>query len=212
VGAPRHARSAVEARVLVTERLAPLRVGEHVVHQICIPYHWAHGSGLTTGDSANDLFGITLDPNVLIQESKVGACDIRARAAADGGGAAALRRGPPSPARHRDDTGPHPPPQGPAVIPSRTASSDRSPTWPPTRPRRATAARRLLHRHVDLHRLQGVRGRVQGVERRAVGRHGLLGMSYDNTGALGANAWRHVPSSSSGHPRSPAAVPATCAG
>jgi formate dehydrogenase major subunit len=64
--------------VLVTERLVPLRVGEHVVHQICIPYHWAHGSGLTTGDSANDLFGITLDPNVLIQESKVGACDIRA--------------------------------------------------------------------------------------------------------------------------------------
>jgi formate dehydrogenase major subunit len=71
------ARSAVEARVLVTERLAPLRVDGHVVHQICIPYHWAQGSGLTTGDSANDLFGITLDPNVLIQESKVGACDIR---------------------------------------------------------------------------------------------------------------------------------------
>ena len=33
--------------------------------------------GLVTGDSANDLFGITLDPNVLIQESKVGTCDIR---------------------------------------------------------------------------------------------------------------------------------------
>ncbi|MGC4815816.1 hypothetical protein ACLQ29_35445, partial [Micromonospora sp. DT228] len=28
-------------------------------------------------DSANDLFGISLDPNVLIQESKVGTCDVR---------------------------------------------------------------------------------------------------------------------------------------
>jgi formate dehydrogenase major subunit len=71
------ARAAVEARVLVTERLAPLRVADRVVHQICIPYHWGQGGALTTGDAANDLFGITLDPNVHIQESKVGACDIR---------------------------------------------------------------------------------------------------------------------------------------
>jgi formate dehydrogenase major subunit len=32
---------------------------------------------LVTGDSANDLLGITVDPNVLIQESKVGTCDVR---------------------------------------------------------------------------------------------------------------------------------------
>ena len=70
-------RSAVEARVLVTDRLAPLRVGGRVLHQICIPYHWGHGGGLTAGDSANDLVGITLDPNVHIQETKAGACDIR---------------------------------------------------------------------------------------------------------------------------------------
>ncbi len=72
------ARSAVEARVLVTDRLAPLRLGDRSVHQICVPYHWGQGGGLTTGDAANDLVGITLDPNVHIQESKVGACDIRA--------------------------------------------------------------------------------------------------------------------------------------
>jgi formate dehydrogenase major subunit len=71
------ARSAVEARVLVTDRLVPLRVAGRTVHQVCIPYHWGQGGGLTTGDAANDLFGITLDPNVHIQESKVGACDIR---------------------------------------------------------------------------------------------------------------------------------------
>jgi formate dehydrogenase major subunit len=33
---------------------------------------------MVTGDSANDLFGISLDPNVLIQETKVGTCDVRA--------------------------------------------------------------------------------------------------------------------------------------
>jgi formate dehydrogenase major subunit len=69
-------RAAVEARVMVTARLRPLRIDGRVIHQIWLPYHWG-GSGLTTGDSANDLFGITLDPNVLIQESKVGTCDIR---------------------------------------------------------------------------------------------------------------------------------------
>jgi formate dehydrogenase major subunit len=29
------------------------------------------------GDSTNDLFGVALDPNVLIQESKVATCDVR---------------------------------------------------------------------------------------------------------------------------------------
>jgi len=70
------ARSAVEGRVLVTERLRPLRVEGRTVHQVWLPYHWGSG-GLVTGDSTNDLFGISLDPNVLIQESKVGTCDVR---------------------------------------------------------------------------------------------------------------------------------------
>ncbi len=70
------ARSAIEARVLVTDRLRPLRVEGRTVHQVWLPYHWGSG-GLVSGDSANDLFGITLDPNVLIQESKVGTCDVR---------------------------------------------------------------------------------------------------------------------------------------
>jgi formate dehydrogenase major subunit len=70
------ARSAVEGQVLVTDRLRPLRVEGRTIHQVWLPYHWG-GTGLTVGDSANDLFGVTLDPNVLIQESKVGTCDIR---------------------------------------------------------------------------------------------------------------------------------------
>ncbi len=70
------ARAAIEARVMVTERLTPLRVEGHTIHQIWLPYHWG-GEGLVTGDAANDLVGMTLDPNVLIQESKVGTCDIQ---------------------------------------------------------------------------------------------------------------------------------------
>ena len=62
--------------MLVTDRLTPLRIDDRIVHQIWMPYHWG-GEGLVTGDSANDLIGITLDPNVLIQESKVGTCDIQ---------------------------------------------------------------------------------------------------------------------------------------
>ena len=72
------ARTAVEARVLVTERMSPLTVAGRTVHQIGLPYHWGVGrEAVVTGDSANDLFGVTLDPNVHIQESKVASCDIR---------------------------------------------------------------------------------------------------------------------------------------
>jgi formate dehydrogenase major subunit len=71
-------RSAIEARVIVTDRMVPLRVGGRMSHQVGLPYHWGQGdAAITSGDAANDLFGVTLDPNVHIQETKVGACDIR---------------------------------------------------------------------------------------------------------------------------------------
>jgi formate dehydrogenase major subunit len=69
-------RAAVQARVMVTDRMAPLRVDGHVVHQVWMPYHWG-SSGLVTGDVVNDLFGVVADPNVFIQESKVTTCDVR---------------------------------------------------------------------------------------------------------------------------------------
>ncbi len=71
------ARSAIEARVLVTERMRPLQVGGRVVHQVGLPWHWGP-NGLTTGDAANELVHLSLDPNVHIQEDKAMACDIRA--------------------------------------------------------------------------------------------------------------------------------------
>jgi formate dehydrogenase major subunit len=70
-------RAVVEAKVLVTDRLTPLRIEGRTVHQVWLPYHFG-SEGFVRGDSANDLFGITLDPNVLIQESKIGTCDLRA--------------------------------------------------------------------------------------------------------------------------------------
>jgi formate dehydrogenase major subunit len=70
-------RSAIEARVLVTDRVRPLRLGARLVHQVGLPYHWG-SRGLSRGGSANDLLAIVLDPNVHIQESKVATCDVRA--------------------------------------------------------------------------------------------------------------------------------------
>jgi formate dehydrogenase major subunit len=69
-------RTAVQARVMVTERIRPLRVQGQVVHQVWMPYHFG-GGGLATGDVMNDLLGIVADPNVHIQESKVATCDVR---------------------------------------------------------------------------------------------------------------------------------------
>jgi formate dehydrogenase major subunit len=71
------ARSAIEARVLVTERIRPVRVNGRVTHQVGLPYHWG-SRGLTTGGSANDLLHLALDPNVHIMETKGLTCDIRA--------------------------------------------------------------------------------------------------------------------------------------
>lgn len=68
-------RSAIEARVLVTGRMRSLRAGGQMIEQVGLPYHWG-GSGLSTGDSSNDLVNLTLDPNVFIQ-GKVGTCDIQ---------------------------------------------------------------------------------------------------------------------------------------
>ena len=73
-------RSAVEARVMVTERMTPLQIGEgdqlHTLHQVGLPYHWG-SAGMATGDSANDLLSVTLDPNVQIGEYKAATCDVR---------------------------------------------------------------------------------------------------------------------------------------
>jgi formate dehydrogenase major subunit len=69
-------RSAIEARVLVTDRIPSIEVQGRKTHQIGLPYHWGT-RGLTTGGSANDLAHMALDPNVHIQEVKAFSCGIR---------------------------------------------------------------------------------------------------------------------------------------
>ena len=68
-------RTAIEARVMVTDRLRPLRVQGRTVHQVGLPYHWG-SKGLVTGDAANDLLSLVLDLNVHIAEYKVLTCDV----------------------------------------------------------------------------------------------------------------------------------------
>jgi len=70
-------RAEIEARAKVTDRLRPLRVEGCVVHQLGLPWHWGY-SGLSRGDTTNDLGVLTADPNVSIQETKSFTCDVRA--------------------------------------------------------------------------------------------------------------------------------------
>lgn len=69
-------RNVVEARVLVTQRMQPLRVDGRTLHQIGLPYHWGP-NGYSTGDAANELIHLALDPNSHIQETKAWSVDIR---------------------------------------------------------------------------------------------------------------------------------------
>jgi formate dehydrogenase major subunit len=69
-------RGEIEARVLVTERMRPLRMGGRWIHQIGLPYHWGN-CGLIVGDSTNELLALGADGNVSIMESKAITGNIR---------------------------------------------------------------------------------------------------------------------------------------
>ncbi len=70
------ARNAIEARVLVTDRIKPMEIQGRSMHLVGVPYHWGR-RGLVTGDSGNELLPLALDNNVHISEYKVATCDIR---------------------------------------------------------------------------------------------------------------------------------------
>jgi formate dehydrogenase major subunit len=70
------ARGAIEARVMVTDRVAPLTVDGRVLHQVGLPYHWG-ANGLSTGDAANELLSQVLDLNTHIAEYKAATCDVQ---------------------------------------------------------------------------------------------------------------------------------------
>ena len=147
------ARTAIEARVLVTDRIAPLRVDGRIVHQVGLPYHWGGRGARRRGDS----------PTTCSRSRSTRTCTSR------------------RPRRRPATCAPGRRPRGPALLDAASSGyrraggrrdmtqEHRSPT--DARPPTATEARdRAMGFFTDttrLHRLQGVRGRVQGVERRA---------------------------------------------
>ena len=69
-------RAIVEARVMVTDRMKPIRVAGRTVHHVGMPYHWGT-NGLAKGDVVNDLLPMSEEPNVRIMETKALVCNIR---------------------------------------------------------------------------------------------------------------------------------------
>ena len=180
------ARNAIEARVLVTERMPPLTVGGRTLHQIGLPYHWGP-NGLTTGDAANELAHLSLDPNVHIQEDKALAVRHPAGpAAARAGRCAPWSRDYQDRAGITEKTGTEAVTELPELT---TAASDPAALagYDDHPPR--------MGFFTDTSVCIGCKAcEVACKEWNAVPEDGLelTGMSYDNTGRPGAATWRHV--------------------
>jgi formate dehydrogenase major subunit len=69
------ARGAIEAHALSTSRMQPLKIGDKIVHQIGVPFHWGY-NGLVKGDIGSDLIAISEEPNVHIMETKGLLCNL----------------------------------------------------------------------------------------------------------------------------------------
>ena len=172
------ARTAVEARVLVTERIRTIEVQGRRLHQIGLPYHWG-----ANGLSHRRLRQRPGPPGPRPERAHPGGQGAGLRHPA--GPPAARARAAPAGARVRRTGGHHRRHRHGGV-------TDEHRPGRPRRPPRPSAADGLLHRHLGLHRVQGLRGGLQGVERGARGRAQPVRMSYDNTVGLGASTWRHV--------------------
>ncbi len=68
-------RGSIQARAMVTPRIAPLPIAGKTMHQVCVPYHWGY-KGLVKGDIANDLIALSEEPNVRIMETKALLCNV----------------------------------------------------------------------------------------------------------------------------------------
>ena len=162
--------------MLVTDRMRPLRMQDgRTVHQVGLPYHWGT-RGLTTGDSANDLAHDRARPErphpggegVHLRHPARPPAARRRRCRASSPSCASRRT------RRRE--------QDPRVEPEEASRRDRRWREPPAPGRLAEAygddAKERVGFFTDtsgLHRLQGLRGRVQGVEPDPGGRARLDG-------------------------------------
>jgi formate dehydrogenase major subunit len=70
-------RAEIEARAKVTHRIRPLKVDGRVIHQVGLPWHWGY-SGISQGDTVNELGVLAADPNTSIQDDKAFTCNVRA--------------------------------------------------------------------------------------------------------------------------------------
>jgi formate dehydrogenase major subunit len=68
-------RAEIRAKALVTRRVRPFRLGNQVVHQVGMPWHWGW-EGVVTGDVVNTLTALVGDPNVSIHEGKAFVCNV----------------------------------------------------------------------------------------------------------------------------------------
>jgi formate dehydrogenase major subunit len=79
------ARGEVETRALVTDRLRPFRLGNRLVWQLGMPWHFGW-EGYATGDIANVLTAVVGDANTAMHENKALTCALRPGRIARGGG------------------------------------------------------------------------------------------------------------------------------
>jgi formate dehydrogenase major subunit len=68
-------RAEIRAKALVTRRVHPLRLGNRLIHQVGMPWHWGW-EGVVTGDVVNSLTALVGDPNVSIHEGKAFVCNV----------------------------------------------------------------------------------------------------------------------------------------
>ena len=156
-------RAEIEARARVTDRMRPLRVEGRTR----APGGACPGTGATPAllratwpTTSSRISG---DPNVSIQESKAFTCDVRAGRRRGSEHRAAGRRR----ARRRITLGPD---EDDPLAENPKEAADVSTSAPHTEiaiHQVGAPAHGLLHRHLGVHRLQGLRGRVQAMERPA---------------------------------------------
>jgi formate dehydrogenase major subunit len=68
-------RAQIRAKALVTRRVRPFRLGDKVIHQVGMPWHWGW-EGVVKGDVVNTLTAMVGDPNVSIHEGKAFVCNV----------------------------------------------------------------------------------------------------------------------------------------
>ena len=70
------ARGEIRTRALITTRLRPFQIDGRCMFQLGIPWHFGW-KGFATGDVANHLTSIAMDPNCMIHEGKVLTCGLK---------------------------------------------------------------------------------------------------------------------------------------